>query len=77
MDLGLKVILLGGLLLNLALGFSLSWFIVERLAVVRKPGSHVTEDKVRRAFLFLVLGTVASAATFVLSVVLIWPPHVW
>ncbi len=77
MALGLKLILVVGFILNFVLGFALSGFIVDRLASPRNRVRFSIKSNLARVLLFVTLGTIASVLSFALSIIIIWPPHIW
>lgn len=77
MALGLKLILVVGFILNFVLGFALSGFIVDRLTSPRNRVRFSIKSNLARVLLFVTLGTIASVLSFALSIIIIWPPHIW
>jgi len=77
MALGLKLILVVGFILNFVLGFALSGFIVDRLTSPRNRVRLSIKSNLARVLLFVTLGTIASVVSFALSIIIIWPPHIW
>lgn len=75
MEWGLKLMLATGFVLNLILGFTISWFVVDYLGRSDRIAWISSRGGALKTLLFLFLGMVATVVAFALSIVIVWPPH--
>lgn len=73
----LAVMLLAGLVLNLCLGYLVSWYLVNNLVQSDRFPVLALRSGAGKAATIIVLGTLVAALTFVLTIMVIWPPHIW
>lgn len=75
MEWGLKFMLATGFILNLILGYAISWLVVDRLGRSDRIGWISHRGSLPKTLLFLFLGAVVTVVGFVLSIIIVWPPH--
>mgnify|MGYP000011761000 CR=1 FL=1 len=74
MDWGLKVMLGVGFILNFILGYSIAWFLVDKLATSKRI-NWFSRKMLPRVLLLVVVGSFVSFLTFALTIFIIWPAN--